>query len=150
MRGRGRKRGAGLHRKQRLIVAAAAIAVLAAVFYFTDDPLWRAIVRVESGGNSRAWNKATDAVGVAQIRKTAVDDCNRIVGYKRFSYDDRWSRRASRRMFDIYLNHWARQYERLTGRPATAEIRARIWNGGPDGWKVGETKEYWERVRKIY
>ena len=148
---RRRKTSVGLSKKHRTIVTvAAAIALIAVVFHFTDDSLWRAIVKVESGGNTRAWNKTTDAVGIAQIRKTVVDDCNRILGHKRFSYNDRWSRRASRRMFDIYLNYWARHYEKQTGRAATAEIRARIWNGGPNGWKYRETEDYWERVRRYY
>lgn len=133
-------------RKAVLLIAAAAALVL--LLRPWSNGLWHAITQVESGGNASARNPATDAVGIAQITKKMVDDCNRILGTRRFSYDDRWSAAASRRMFDVYLDYWGRQYERQTGRRCTDEVRARIWNGGPRGWERSGTLEYWERVRK--
>ena len=38
-------------------------------------------------------------------------------------------------------------YTRRTGRIPTAETYARIWNGGPDGWKKPTTAAYWRKVR---
>ena len=130
------------------IVAAVAVALVAIAFSIRGDRLWRAIVQVESSGNPRARNPATDAVGIAQITKTLVDDCNRIVGYKRFSYADRWNVRASREMFDIYLRFWGREYEKETGNRCTDEIRARMWNGGPKGYRLKDTAAYWNLVKK--
>ena len=31
--------------------------------------------------------------------------------------------------------------------PTTAETYARIWNGGPDGWRKPTTAAYWRKVR---
>ena len=133
-----------------LVLAAVAVGGLYVVFWLTDDPLWRAVVRVESGGNARAYNKSSDAAGIAQITRRLVDDCNRIVGERRFSHDDRWSPRASREMFEIYTRFWGRHYEDETGKRCSDEIRARIWNGGPEGYKLGATQEYWARVRRAW
>ena len=33
-----------------------------------------------------------------------------------------------------------------TGKIFTDEIGARIWNGGPNGWKKESTKKYWKKV----
>ena len=30
----------------------------------------------------------------------------------------------------------------------TYEVYARIWNGGPDGWKKRSTLKYWKKVKK--
>jgi len=124
------------------------VAVPAVVFWLTDDPLWRAIIAVESGGNSRAFNPATGAAGIAQITQAVVDDCNAILGRRRFTDDDRWDTRESLLMFHIYVNHWAKRYEKETGTEATDDVRARIWNGGPGGYLLPGTVAYWERVRE--
>jgi hypothetical protein len=34
------------------------------------------------------------------------------------------------------------------GRPVTDQDRARIWNGGPNGYKKKATLGYWAKVRK--
>ena len=50
----------------------------------------------ESGNNDSAHAVGEDAVGCLQIRKTMVDDVNRILKRQgkelRFIYDDRWLR----------------------------------------------------------
>ena len=45
----------------------------------------------------------------------------------------------------LYLQHWATP-DRL-GHEPTFEDMARIWNGGPDGWKKPETLNYWRKVK---
>ena len=124
------------------------VAVPALAFRLTDDPLWRAIIQVESGGNPRAFNPGTGAAGIAQITQAAVDDCNRILGRRRFASDDRWDTRESLLMFHVYVNHWAKRYEKETGTEATDEVRARIWHGGPHGYLLPATVAYWKRVRE--
>jgi hypothetical protein len=97
---------------------------------------------VESGFDDSAYAKGEDAVGVLQIRKTMVDDVNRILKRQkkdhRFTYDDRWSRQKSIMMFDIYCKHYG-----LT----TAEEIARCWNGGPRGMDKEATVYYWNKVQ---
>jgi len=105
--------------------------------------LLSAIMFVESSYNDSAYNSYEDAVGCLQIRKTMVDDINRILRRQksdvRFTYDDRWLRNRSIKMFDIYCKHYG-----LT----TAEEIARCWNGGPRGMNNPLTADYWRKVQK--
>tara|TARA_B100000902_G_scaffold145496_1_gene142767 strand:- start:136 stop:669 length:534 start_codon:yes stop_codon:yes gene_type:complete len=104
--------------------------------------LLSAIMFVESSYNDSAYNSYEDAVGCLQIRKCMVDDVNRILRRQkselRFSYDDRWLRDKSIKIFDIYCKHYG-----LT----TAEQIARCWNGGPRGMQNEMTAGYWKKVK---
>jgi len=104
--------------------------------------LLSAIMFVESSYNDSAYNLYEDAVGCLQIRKCMVNDVNRILRRQksdlRFSYDDRWLRNKSIKMFDIYCKHYG-----LT----TAEEIARCWNGGPRGMQNEMTAGYWKKVK---
>lgn len=112
-----------------------------------DDPL-DAIEQVESGGDADAVGDGGRAIGAYQLHKIYVDDINRIIGKKRFTYEERWDRYRSREMTDIYTTHYAqiaaRHYLKTymgTMEPKDGvdvpmfEIIARIHNGGPDGWR---------------
>jgi len=105
--------------------------------------LLSAIIHVESSNNDSAYNSYEDAVGCLQIRRTMVNDVNRILRRQksdlRFSYDDRWLRNKSIKMFDIYCKHYG-----LT----TAEEIARCWNGGPRGMDKPLTTTYWRKVQE--
>jgi hypothetical protein len=104
--------------------------------------LLSALIMVESRDNDSAHAVGEDAVGCLQIRKTMVDDVNRILKRQkkdlRFTYDDRWLRNKSIQMFDIYCKHYG-----LT----TAEEIARCWNGGPRGMDKEATVYYWNKVQ---
>lgn len=104
--------------------------------------LLSAIIHVESSNNDSAYNSYEDAVGCLQIRKTMVNDVNRILRRQksdlRFTYDDRWIRNKSIKMFDIYCKHYG-----LT----TSEEIARCWNGGPRGMQNEMTATYWKKVK---
>ena len=104
--------------------------------------LLSAIMFVESSYNDSAYHKGEDAVGCLQIRKCMVNDVNRILRRQksdiRFTYDDRWLRNKSIKMFDIYCKHYG-----LT----TAEEIARCWNGGPRGMQNEMTAGYWKKVK---
>jgi hypothetical protein len=104
--------------------------------------LLSAIIHVESSNNDSAYNAYEDAVGCLQIRKTMVNDVNRILRRQksdlRFTYDDRWLRNKSIKMFDIYCKHYG-----LT----TSEEIARCWNGGPRGMQNEMTANYWKKVK---
>jgi len=104
--------------------------------------LLSAIMFVESSYNDSAYNSYEDAVGCLQIRKTMVNDVNRILRKQksdlRFTYDDRWLRDRSIKMFSIYCEHYG-----LT----TAEEIARCWNGGPRGMQYEMTANYWKKVK---
>jgi|TARA_R110000824_G_scaffold399575_1_gene605199 hypothetical protein len=104
--------------------------------------LLSAIMFVESSNNDSAYAANEDAVGCLQIRKCMVKDVNRILHRQKsplsFTYDDRWSRAKSIKMFDVYCKHYG-----LT----TAEEIARCWNGGPRGMSNEVTAKYWVKVK---
>jgi hypothetical protein len=105
------------------------------------DRTWNAVCWVESKGDPRAIGDNGDAIGIAQIHKEVVDDCNRILGKKKYCYQDRWNVVKSREMFRIYVRYYA-----PTGGP---EQWSRIWNGGPKGNKKRSTIVYWKQVQEL-
>ncbi len=114
-----------------------------------------AIMAVETGGHPDPLNASGDngaSIGCMQIQKAVVDDVNRVYGLN-YSYEDRTKLGASMRICRHYLEYWGGVYERKTGKKATIEVFARIWNGGPNGWKkTGKAKanldEYWAKIQK--
>jgi len=107
-----------------------------------DTEILSAIILVESSNDDNAYNEYEDAVGCLQIRKTMVDDINRILRRKsspiRFTYQDRWNRYKSIKMFEIYCKYY---------RLETYEQIARCWNGGPQGLYNPATVKYWNKVQ---
>jgi len=104
-----------------------------------EDKLIAAIIQVESGGDTLAYNSKEDAAGCLQIRPIMVREVNRLVGKDSFTLDDRWSKAKSIQMFNILRSH-------LKG--ASDEQIARTWNGGYNGHKKQSTIKYWKKVRK--
>ena len=113
------------------------------IFYQnTSNEIISAIMFVESSYNNFAYNPSGDAVGCLQIRRCMVDDINRILERKnsllRFTYNDRWSRKKSIQMFEVYCKYYnLNTYEKI----------ARCWNGGPNGIYKSTTVDYWDRVK---
>ena len=109
----------------------------------SESEIISALMYVESSNNDSAYNASEDAVGCLQIRKTMVNDVNRILRKRkspvRFTYEDRWCRYKSINMFKVYCKHY-----NLT----TAEEIARCWNGGPRGMNNPITANYWKKVQK--
>lgn len=60
-------------------------------------------------------------------------------------YEDVLNDEYARKVILAYWNRYAT--ERRIGRPVTNEDRARIHNGGPNGWKKKATEIYWEKVK---
>jgi len=108
------------------------------------NDLVEAIIWVESRGDTSAYCKKEDAVGVLQIRPIMLKEVNRILDLKGsdyiFTLEDRWSRDKSIQMFNIVANyyHETSSYEKI----------ARCWNGGPKGLQKKQTKKYWRKVQK--
>jgi len=103
-----------------------------------QDSLIDAIIHVESRGDSMAYNAGEDAVGVLQIRPIMMREVNRLLGYNKYTLDDRWSKSKSIEMFNVIKQH--------TTNP-TNEILARNWNGGWNGYKKKSTLKYWQKVK---
>lgn len=103
-----------------------------------------AISSVESGHDASAIGDGGRSVGRMQIGRAVLADVNRRHG-TRYQPADRLDPSKSLVIARLYLATYCTP-ERL-GRPVTQEDAARIWNGGPDGWRQPGTAAYWRRVR---
>ena len=81
------------------------------------------------------------ALGPLQIHRACWQDAN-LEG----SYSDCAGLAYSKRVFAAYMARYATS--RRLGRAVTDQDRARIWNGGPNGYKKKATLPYWNKVRK--
>ncbi len=86
------------------------------------EALINSIIHVESRGNPFAYNKEEEAVGILQIRPIMLNHANEIVGYKRFSLEDRWCPEKSKEIFWVVQND---------GNPGMFLDQAcHLWNAG--------------------
>ena len=104
--------------------------------------LLAALIAVESGGNDHARGRHGE-LGPLQIQPAVVADVRRITG-RRYAWGSMTNRVLASEVAQAYLGHYAT--EARIGRPVTDQDRARIWNGGPDGWRRPRTAAYWKRV----
>lgn len=107
------------------------------------------LIKIESSYSGSKINIKEDAVGILQIRKIYVDDCNRILKYPKFTYNDRYSEKKSIEMFKIYTSHYGEIYRKKHNKAPTWEILVRIHNGGPQGYKKESTLNFWNRVENL-
>ena len=109
----------------------------------TPQDWLQAMIQVESGDKgSRAYNpKEPQAVGILQIWPITVRDCNRILGYKKYTLKDRLNDKKSIEMFWVYQKYYNPKLDPYK--------MARIWCGGPDGHKEDCTLEYLQRVKDV-
>jgi hypothetical protein len=114
---------------------------LASVAHGANALLLDAIMQVESNGDSSAIGDRGNAVGAYQIHKIYVDDVNRILGKAKYTYDCRKDKAKSRRMTEIYIDHY--------GRGKTDLQKARIHNGGPRGHKKKVTIKYAQKIKLV-
>ena len=93
---------------------------------FNWDKVIQAIIHVESRGNAHAVNKSGTCVGVLQIKKILVDDCNQYLkmkkSNKRFSYKDRYSREKSIEMFKLIQERYNKENN--------IELGIKLWASG--------------------
>ena len=114
-----------------------------------DDPLIEALIHVESHGKDDAVGDRQmkeKAYGCLQIRKPCVDDVNRRFGTQIKVESLVGNRSLSVWVCKKYIEMYAAR-DRL-GREPTMEDMARIWNGGPNGWKKESTRPYWAKVER--
>ena len=120
-----------------------------------ETPLIKALIQNESAdrnypnGNDRAIGDIhlpDPAYGALQIRQPCVDDVNRANGTHYVAKDMLGNRALSIWVFNKYMDLYAT--EARLGRPVTDEDRARIWNGGPNGWKTDMTVAYWNNAKE--
>ncbi len=96
------------------------------------ERLIKAVVKVESAGNTLAYNLAEEAVGAFQIRPIRILDYNQRTG-KNYKIENCYNFDISKEVF-LY-------YAREIGYPDYETI-ARNWNGSGK-----TTQDYWEKVK---
>ena len=82
-----------------------------------------------------------------QIRDVCVQDVNRIYN-THYTMHNAYNHEKSKEIAILYLTYWGNEYVKSQHRIPTDETYARIWNGGPNGWKKKSTKKYWNKVKK--
>lgn len=98
----------------------------------------------ESGGKLHPPPGRDGEVGPLQIRACVVADLQRW-GYA-YTLADRDDLEKSKQMCRIYLTRYGTR--RRLGHAPTFQDYARIWNGGPDGFREPETLPYWRKVQR--
>lgn len=77
--------------------------------YEEEDKEWnkfiKALIIIESGGKHDAVGTKDD-VGVLQITPILVDDANRIIGYDKYTYEDRYDSVMSVEMFNVIQSYY--------------------------------------------
>lgn len=77
--------------------------------YEEEDKEWnkfiKALILIESGGKHDAVGTKDD-VGVLQITPILVDDANRIIGYDKYTYEDRYDSVMSVEMFNVIQSYY--------------------------------------------
>lgn len=111
--------------------------------------VYSAISIVESGCNDYSIGDGGNAIGRFQIWPCYVNDVNRILGYNAFTLNDRKDPEKALQMIKIYTEYYGKRYERITGKKVTAEIIARLHNGGPNGFQKQCTLKYWHKVKSV-
>lgn len=108
---------------------------------FDWEPVMKAIVQVESEGNTRAVKG--NSCGAMQITPILVAECNNILkkrnSMKRYTLRDRFSLEKSKEMFLLMQS----QFNPLND----IEKAIRSWNGG-NKYSVKRTQRYFEKVMK--
>lgn len=84
--------------------------------------LYKAVVMLETRGDSSLIGDNGEAVGEAQMHRVAVRDANRLSGLK-YTYKDRLSRAKSFEMFCVIQLFYNKNLDLYYG--------LRLWNGGP-------------------
>ena len=106
-----------------------------------------ALIAVESGGAALEIGDGGRAYGCLQIHAGVVKDVNRV--FKRnFRHKDAFDPAKAQEICRLYLIHYATPLCVGKSDEEVAEICARIWNGGPRGYRKQSTLKYWKKVRK--
>lgn len=110
-----------------------------------------AIAMTESRGNPRAYNPNGDCVGLLQITKILVRECNNILrgqGKAKeefYTYDDRWDEEKSKEMFILL--------QRRFNKENNVEKAIKTWNVGfySKTWRTSpKANAYYKKVMKYY
>jgi hypothetical protein len=121
------------------------ISVSAQKEQFDWNPVMDAIIRVESKGDPKAFNKNGNCAGILQITPGLVKQCNEWLkakkSKKRYTLSDRYNVKKSKEMFVMVQSYY--------NKSNNVEKAIRIWNGGY-GYSKAKTENYYRKVMKYY
>jgi len=102
------------------------------------DKLLDKIWLVESSGRTDPPDgDGGKAVGPLQIHQCVLDDVNEKYGMN-FTIDDCREIESAKLIVKLYITMWMDAYKE--------EIAARIFNGGPRGWRKKSTDAHWRKI----
>ena len=103
-----------------------------------------AIAMVESEGNPKRVSRNGLYVGYLQISEILVRECNRIAGYKKYTYADRYDKQKSINMFI--------DYQEFHNKTSNMEKAIRLWNSGDVNcmMRKARTEGYYKKVMSKY
>lgn len=101
----------------------------------------KAIAHIESRGDSLIVSKSGNHVGYLQISKVMIRDCNEKLGYKKYTYDDRYSKTKS---IEIFI-----EIQRIYNPNNNIEKAIRSWHGGQGYTKRGTNRYYQQALKKL-
>lgn len=107
------------------------------------EKLLDAIRKVESQ-NGKYLEGKNGEMGPYQMKKIVIDDVNNILGKSVYKYEDAYNEEKAREICRLYMEYWSRKAGCFN-----IETMARIWNGGPKGYKKESTLKYWNNIRSI-
>jgi hypothetical protein len=109
---------------------------------------------IESGGNTKAIGDNGDAHGILQVHQEVVRDVNSLCKAevlqkwgRLLTHKDMFNREKAMWTCQKYLEYWGKAYEKQTGKAPTMDVLARIWNGGPQGYKSKHTLGYMKKFK---
>lgn len=107
-------------------------------------PVIEAIAMVESECKPNKVSKNGLYVGYLQISEILVRECNRIAGYKKYTYADRYDKQKSIEMFIDFQERY--------NPDGNMERAIRLWNSGDLKCMVrkSRTEGYYRRVMRRY
>lgn len=103
--------------------------------------LWGSVIAVESCNGLYTFNKAENAVGIAQIRPIMIEEVNRLLGENRYSHEQAWNDSLSFCIFRDYQDKVNPSYD--------LEIGSRLWNGGLSGMNKQSTIKYYQKILNL-
>jgi len=142
-----------MNRSFRFVLVVLFVLLLTECLSYGDYPsgaLVKAIAMQESGGNDKAVGDkllGSKAYGALQVRQPCVDDVNRKCGTHYLAKDCLGNRALSELICREYIDLYAT--EKRLGHKPTDQDMARIWNGGPNGYKSLLTVSYWTHIKNF-
>lgn len=119
------------------------ISISEQIVYIGNPNDWlQAIMWVESGNDGKGEYSRNEpqAKGILQQYPIFVRDVNRIIGYEKYSLDDRLDNKKAEEMFWIYQHYYNPEM--------SFEKMCRIQSGGPNGYLQDCTIPYFNLVKK--